>query len=182
MITYPELPAGFSCRTEGANFIKVWDQARAGRLMPKRSDIKLSSLRSLTASTAFMDYKSPSEVLYGVTGSTICERLGFDPAGHNILDHNPRGHRKEIGRLWQAIVEKPCGAIMTAKSNYGSQHASEVDLLYLPLEGNKGEKMLIGFYMYSGKPSFDRKKERPVKASLIKDSFHFIDTGAGTPD
>lgn len=181
MIVYPELPAAYGALSDVADFIKIWDQARAGRLIPKRADLTLTKLRSLAANTAFVGYKNPRQVDYLQTGTHICDRIGFDPTGQNLLDFVPMLKRGKTSRLLRAMVETPCGSIMTVKNRYKYKKTSEFTLLFLPVEGNQGEQIIAGFYSYADKLRPSTSKDKRQNISIKARSLHLIDIGVGVP-
>lgn len=102
--------------------------------------------------------------------------------GINSFDLTTPCMRENSAMLYEAVLDHPCGAVLTENivNKQGKQRC--VHSLYLPLADNTGNaKYIVGCSVYRRKPCYDNTNERLVPAHENVLDVEFLDIGAGKP-
>lgn len=168
---------------ETIRFAEAWSRWRGGRMLPRRSDMRLPEIKHLLPLVSLLEVRGPTDVVFRVAGSRMRDYLGMDLTGCNYIDLAPEPFRPI--RTWrvQQEVTWPCGALFIYPHRYPSGYVAPAEVVSLPVDdGRPGRPpMLLSLVT----PMTNRLEDPPEPGKRevqFAVEFAFIDLGAGIPD
>ena len=168
---------------ETLRFAEAWSRWRGGRMLPRRSDMRLAEIKQLLPLVSLLEVRSPTDVVFRVAGSRLRDYLGADLTGNNYVELAPESFRPiRIWRLQQQITW-PCGTLFIYPHRFPSGHVAPAEVISLPVEDGRAGKppMLLSVVT----PLTERSEDPPAPGQrqvYFAAEFAFIDLGAGIPD
>jgi hypothetical protein len=96
--------------TANRQFAEQWRRWRGDRLLPRRGDIELGSIRRLLGSVMLFEVQAPETVLVKVAGTALREHYGYELTGKNYVElAPPERQATRRFRMWQSVT-RPCGS------------------------------------------------------------------------
>lgn len=170
---------------DSAAFVQAWDRWRGDRLLPRRSDFDLGSIKRLLPRVVLLEARSHTEVVFRLAGTWITRVLGAELTGRNYLELGDPAERKQRTDMLFAEIEQPCGAVMIYPVMYATGRAAPVEVISVPVAADKPGDLPLVFALLTEltsntfaeplAPEFAR--ELPTGRQL-----RFFDIGAGTPN
>jgi len=110
-----------------------WDQLRAGRRAPKRTEINPASIAEILPQTMLLECNSLDNYRFRIAGTKLCEYFGMELRGHNFLELWQSFDRKILQEKLQTVTKHCRTTVFSVQSrnSYGEIICSE--LLMLPL-------------------------------------------------
>ncbi len=163
---------------------KYWESLprSAGTVLPARRELRPTDLRDVIPRLSLLKRQHRYQVNVSMirTGYNTSWRSPF--VGINSFDLTTPSMRENSAKLYEAVLDQPCGALMTENilSKSGKQRC--VHSLYLPLADRSGQaRYIVGCSAYQHKPCFENTNERLVPAHDQVLDVEFLDIGAGQP-
>jgi hypothetical protein len=124
-----------------------WDERRAGRLAPERSDIEPSAIRGVLADTFIIGFDPTMGHRVRVAGTRVCALFGREIKGEGFLDLFWRGARDEMRDLIAIVTHDSMGVVASARELAASGCGPTLELLVLPLRfhGRTDARVLGGY-------------------------------------
>jgi hypothetical protein len=188
----PRLPrvtadASFLARlreTDNIAFAEQWQRWRGDRLLPRRVELDLSSIRRLLGSVMLFELHSEDVALVKVAGTALREHYGYELTGKNYVELAPPARRAtRCFRMWQSVV-RPCGSRLIREHKVPSGRVTHAEVVTLPLEADRNDAPRL---LLTHVAPFTVLYEGGGQAQLpgtfdIAEDFVFLDIGAGVPD
>jgi hypothetical protein len=179
------VPAFLSQIKEPVNreFANLWLHWRGERLLPRRADVDLNSMRRLLPLVLLIEYHSPDEARIKVAGSRLRDYLGYELTGANYVDlAEPERRPIRRYRNWE-IVTRPCGSRLIYDHRMQSGQVMPAEVVSLPLDPDLpgGPRLTLANIA----PLSRRTEilEPPMDRRIaVAEEFTFLDIGAGVPD
>ncbi|MEO0809634.1 MAG: PAS domain-containing protein [Pseudomonadota bacterium] len=115
-----------------------WDQLRAGRLAPTRTEIDPASIATILPQTLLLECRPPANYRFRIAGTKLCEYLGIELRGDNFLDLWQPHDRIDVQDKLQAIAVSG-GAVTFNIHSYTTRGESIYsEVLLLPLSQTNG--------------------------------------------
>lgn len=114
-----------------------WDNCRAGRLAPERSDIEPGAIRSVLCDTFILTFDRKAGHPFRLAGTRLCAVMGCELKGEPFAELWRDGSRKEIESLLKTIAEETVGLVASVSGETENGHTLDLELLLLPL-GHRG--------------------------------------------
>lgn len=177
----PELPA-FARLDRVTEFLQAWHGWRAGALLPRRSQVRLTDFPEMMRGTMLMDVHGPECMTFRYAGSLYQEMYGFDFTGLNYLDITAAEFRHiRAKRLW-GVVAQPAAAVWTtpAVQDVGFVGASLPILADDPSHPPKIMQVLVPLrdLHHISRDEWAKPRDKVI----FSDRFRYVDIGAGKPD
>ncbi|WP_068085469.1 PAS domain-containing protein [Polycladidibacter stylochi] len=115
-----------------------WDQVRADRQAPYRSDIHPSSIKPVLGDTFIIELKKNGDYLFRLAGTRICTLYARELKGFNFLNLWNQKDNATVKTVLNAITEETAAAVITFTGKTKYNDSIQIELLLLPLKV-KGE-------------------------------------------
>ncbi len=109
-----------------------WNELRAGRLAPKRLEIEPSRIGSILAETFMLERESATSYRYRLAGTRLCEVLGSELRGTNLLDGWSGPDRAALAGHLTATCEQGAVTLLTLEAGEGARRV-QLEAIWLPL-------------------------------------------------
>jgi hypothetical protein len=109
-----------------------WNELRAGRLAPKRLEIEPSRIGSILAETFMLERESASSYRFRLAGTRLCEVLGSELRGTNLLDGWSGSDRAALAGHLTATCEQGAVTLLTLEAGEGARRV-QMEAVFLPL-------------------------------------------------
>ncbi len=109
-----------------------WNELRAGRLAPKRLEIEPSRIGSVLAETFMLERESSSSYRFRLAGTRLCEVLGSELRGTNLLDGWSGADRATLAGHLTATCEQGAVTVLTLEAGDGTRRI-QLEAVLLPL-------------------------------------------------
>lgn len=121
-----------------------WDQLRAGRPAPDRTEIDPRAIAPILGDTFILETDRSGSLVYRLAGSRACTLFARELKGAGFLDAFTTEARKTVIRTLGDALAAPSGMLMslTATSTAGRSVALEVVLLPLVHRGRLGARLI----------------------------------------
>lgn len=167
---------------ESTHLLEQWSAWRGERLLPRRSDIDLASIKKYLSGVSLVEVRGPEQVIFKVAGGGFRDYLGFELTGRNYLDLVDPARRAEIALGVQLVIGKPCGIFYVTPHRFPSGAIVPVEVMSLPIEADRpgGPRLILS----SNEPLIRRQEDVRVAQEqplAHPTSYNFIDIGAGLP-
>lgn len=153
-----------------------------GSFLPTRHELIPTDLRDVIPRLSLLKRQHRYQVNVSMirTGYNTSWRSPF--VGMNSFDLTAPSMRENSAKLYEAVLDQPCGALMTENilGKNGKQRC--VHSLYLPLTDRDGQaRYIVGCSAYLHKACYENTNERLVPAHEEVLNVEFLDIGAGQP-
>lgn len=166
---------------ESRRFADYWNSLPRQGQVPVRGDFDPTAIKDLLPGIALFEVRSPDAVIVRLAGTKMVETLGQEVTGRNYLDLWSVAARPEVGKVLAAMVEQPCGLIVTMSNRTESGSEIRNVSVGFPLWNRTGELNLLVFQAnnFEIPDLHDASSDQIVEMSIIRRAF--IDIGAGRP-
>lgn len=118
---------------------QYWDDLRAGRIAPYRSEVDPRAIAPLLDSTFILEHLRDGATRFRLAGTKFCDSFGMELRGMSALALWQGDCRTRMRSLLNRLVEEPCiGHVACAVETRGGL-MFESEFLFLPLRGDTGE-------------------------------------------
>ena len=149
-----------------------WDERRAGRLAPERSDIEPSAIRGVLADTFIIGFDPTMGHPFRVAGTRVCALFGREIKGEGFLDLFWHGARDEMRDLIAIVTHDSIGVAASASELAASGRGPALELLVLPLRCHgRTDARLLGALIPSGPADW---LGRRVLSDLVPGYYRFL--------
>lgn len=159
-----------------------WEGLRAGRLLPRRSDVDPARMIPILSRIYILEAHAPGDIRFRLTGTDYVRLLGFEATGRNLIELTPAEERR--GRAWGIwrTAELPCAVWFTRLMSFASGRTDTAQSLMLPLDSDRpgAPRQLIAITVLSDAKSWEGRLNAPLMGPSL--DFGFLDIGAGVPD
>jgi len=160
---------------------EFWNKAREENLIPTTTQIDPASIPHLLKDIAIFDVLNNTEVLYRLAGTSVAERMGFDPTGENVIEMISPDNREFVSGLFEAIINQPAGLLVEYENVYQRGKRTVVESLYLPLGKTEGTspRILTTHLQRETIAYAEAQSSNSIATEITK--VVWIDIGAGVP-
>ncbi len=116
-----------------------WDQLRAGRLMPLRSEIDPRSIENGLEYAFLVERTQPGHVRLRVAGMHLCDLMSMEVRGMPLRAFLQVGSRALFTSRLERVFETPEIQLHHLISDDQGQSALNAQMLILPLKGDNGQ-------------------------------------------
>lgn len=114
--------------------LDYWHSLRApGEWIPERDRLDPTEISNLLAHIHLMEWRSPSDLRYRLSGTEEVARLGNDPKGRNYLDAVDRQAGTYLSAYFFQIMRHPAGLHMETEETYSTGAMRRTRFIALPL-------------------------------------------------
>jgi hypothetical protein len=110
-----------------------WNQARAGRLAPRRLEIEPSRIAGILPETFMLERGEAGAYPFRLAGTRLCEMFGWELRGTDFLDGWSAPDRSVLARQLTSVCEQGAVCVLTLDAGAGSNQHVELEALLLPL-------------------------------------------------
>jgi hypothetical protein len=169
---------------EAANkeFVAAWLRWRGEKLLPRRADVDLGSIRRLLGSVILFELRTPDTVMVKVAGTQLREHYGFELTGTNYVELAPQAQRPTRQyRMWQS-VSRPCGSRLVREHRVQTGRVTLAEVVSVPLDGDRpaAPRMLLA-HVRPYTVRYESGQPADESTFVIAGEFTFLDIGAGVP-
>jgi hypothetical protein len=167
---------------ENLQLIERWSAWRGERLLPRRSEIDLGSIKHILPDVSLIEVRSPDEAVFRVAGSSFRDFAGFEVTGHNYIALLEPRRREAVASTIQLVVGRPVGVLYSMRHRFPSGAVIPIEVMSLPIEADKpgGARLIL-----SSNILLMSRREEPEAAPDRRlphpGTYDFIDIGAGIP-
>jgi hypothetical protein len=162
--------------------LRAWDAWRGTRLLPRRQDMILADLTAILSRVVLFDFLDADRIIFRVAGTALCDVVGRELRGCNLLDFAAPEGRGLRARRMQHIVARPCGAVISGERRSASGMKFRTEALSLPIVPARPDAamQIIGVISLElGQPRPSRVS--PGEIGVLPEAYRFLDIGAGLP-
>ena len=117
--------------------LSYWESLRAGRIAPMRSELDPREITGVLEHTFVLEYNDPLDVRFRLAGMKLCEMMGMELRGMPARALIDLGHRDELSRIIEDIVNNPKIVELQLQSNAESGVVT-ARMLMLPMQDQHG--------------------------------------------
>lgn len=165
-------------------FLSAWDDWRGDNTVPNRSNVKLNDISSFMSHTMLLDMVSPSEIICRYIGSIFMDIYAKDFTGQNYLDLTESQFREMRSKRLSAVVNQPCVAAWTTKTDMGggqTAHSVGLSLPIIPTVKDAPMQLMQTLVFSVPVPRSEYGKPTRFQHLEFSNRFETIDIGAGHP-
>ena len=136
---------------------RYWNELRAGRAAPYRSELDPRAISPLLESTFILEHPRAGAPRFRLAGTKLCEQFGMELRGMSALALWHGECRTRVKKLLGEVVGAPRIGHISCTVETRSNHHFEAEFLYLPLRSDLGEMTRIvgcGHYMAPAEAEF----------------------------
>lgn len=136
---------------------RYWNNLRAGRAAPYRSELDPRAISHLLESTFILEHPRGGTPRFRLAGTKLCEQFGMELRGMSALSLWQGDCRKQVKELLDEVVATPRIGHVSCTVETRSNHKFDAEFLYLPLRSDLGEMSRIvgcGYYMAPAEAEF----------------------------
>ena len=117
-----------------------WEQIRAGRLAPDRSDVAPAEVSDLLPCAFILERVGEGEVRFRLAGDGVSGLVGMTLNGMSVLSIWDDASRMRISQLIEGVVSAPATAIVNSRARRrGNIEGAVVEFSFLPLRSEGGD-------------------------------------------
>lgn len=117
-----------------------WEALRAGRLMPKRSDIDPRGLELALENSFILERIAAGIARLRVAGSHLNDLMGMEVRGMPLTTFFAPTHRKQVADALEDVFQRPASCTLTLTAASGVARPDlEAKVLLLPLKSDFGD-------------------------------------------
>lgn len=167
-------------QTEGAaRFFDYWSRLPKEGLVPDRSAFSPAKIADLMRAVTILEIWSRALIEIRLAGTAVCDVMGFDPTGRNMLELQLPSVRERYLRLLEEQVGRPCGRRNLLKARQADGTILRAEVVTLPMHhAVSGHDMILSYFSALEIVGFGEN----VYQILAYEQTQWIDIGAGTPD
>lgn len=113
---------------------QYWDEVRRGRIAPNRFEIEPSDISSLLADTFIIDCSGASSYRFRLAGTQICEHLGRELRGTDLLDLWGNDDRDALESLLYGVVQDASVGVARFDAIADTSRRAQFELTAMPLQ------------------------------------------------
>jgi len=110
-----------------------WDDVRGGRKAPQRFEIEPSNIAALLAETFIIDCSRTASFRFRLAGTRICEYLGRELRGADLLDFWQGDDREAVEGLLHGIVMDGSAGVVSFDAIAETGRHARFEMTLLPL-------------------------------------------------
>lgn len=162
-------------------FIAAWHGWRAGRLVPRRADMRIADIKDLLPMIAVLEIGPAEEIRYRLAGTGLREYFGFDLTGRSYRDViSQEQWPVRLHRMRQNAAH-PCGGVAFYAIPQKSGDAVAAEAVGLPVEAGGGQPPQVIMHVGLAIRVRDAMIGADTDRARLPDRFSFFDIGAGVP-
>lgn len=151
-------------------------------LLPARRDLLPTDLNEMLPRLSLLKRHQRYQVHVSMIGTENNAAWRSPFIGINSFDLTAPSMRENSAKLYEAVLEQPCAALMTENIVARTGRMRCVHSLYLPMADRHGKaNYIVGCSAYRSKPCYKSTNERLMPAQDHVIDVKFIDLGAGLP-
>jgi hypothetical protein len=169
-----------SLHTDGAvRFFNYWDSLPKDGLVPDPRDFSPADIPDLMRAVTILDIRSRALIEMRLAGTAVCDVMGFDPTGRNVLELQPPEVRERYLRLLEEQVGRPCGRRNILRARQADGTVLRVEAITLPMRhATCGRDLILSYFSTMDLVGFGESSYQ----ILAYEDTQWIDIGAGAPD
>jgi len=174
-----------SATTAFGDVLDYWRSLQAGNIsaLPRRASFDPKQLDSKFAKLSLMRRTGRYDVLAGLVSRDVADMWRRPVGGINAFDLACPEMRENIALFYEAVLDQPCGALVSERCLDHSQSPQSVQSLYLPMSDRDGQPCYVVGITVAGTPGFRSSlKDQLVLSHCQMTSMTFVDLGHGVPD
>lgn len=155
---------------------------RGSRCIPSRFSMLPTDLADITPRLSLLKRESRYQVNVSKVGTSHNTAWQSPLVGMNSFDLIPPNMRENMAKLYAAVLDHPCGVVLTEQYTARSGAYRKVYSLYLPMtDKNDHPHYIIGCSAYEKISEIQPINDRLLPAHEQVTSVEFLDIGAGIP-
>ena len=115
-----------------------WNAARNGRPLPSRREIDPAQLRTVLPHIMVLQRVFPSDVIFRLAGTAICQAFGRELRDHSVLSLWDGRHRGLIASALSSSLERGSPLLLQFRAHALGQPPLNGEWLMLPLLDDRG--------------------------------------------
>jgi hypothetical protein len=167
-------------RTDGARrFFSYWDGLPKTDLVPDRQSFNPARIGDLMRAVTILEIWSRARIDMRLAGTAVCEAMGFDPTGLNMLELQAPEGRETYLRLIETQCGQPCGRRNMLRARHADGTIVLAEVVSLPMRhARSGHDMILSYFCSVETVGFGEHSYQIID----RHDTHWIDIGAGVPD
>lgn len=127
------------------DLFRYWEQQRAGRAMPKRSDLDPAGLRTLLPYLTLIDHPD-GQFRYRLVGTIVAQDLGRDLTGSFVGSYvSPPEYAAALMAIYERVFATACPVFTTGEYRSASRAIHTSSRLILPLSDDGESVNMVVF-------------------------------------
>ena len=110
-----------------------WNKVRDGRFAPNRFEIEPVMISDLLPDVFILECGNSSTYRFRLAGTRLCEALGHELRGRNLLDYWNADDREAVRNLLHNVAKDGAGAVMEFTCRNGDREYAAFEMVVLPL-------------------------------------------------
>lgn len=163
-------------------FFDCYQISRAENGIGIQADLPMRSFAPLMANIVLMEAVTPTEIFYRIVGQNVIDRMGFNPSGLNLMDLMAPAFAAHLPKLYQIIMNHPCGYYAVYENEYGSGRTMITETLVLPMRKTATDpaNMTLALHCHVGVTGTSQSHGETTLATRLERGA-LIDIGLGIP-
>lgn len=162
-------------------FFEAWSNARIGKNLPQRSDIRLQDFYKFAPNTVIFEQRGARDIRLRLVGNDVSDRTSLTKQSSNLFDLFDEAGAVYASEFWSALFNVPCGGLTEYSMIYQTGCHKPATTLALPIAGQNGEHFMLGLNQVG--PAYRQSERRAtVLAGSDFTENRYIDVGFGTPE
>ncbi|WP_259993255.1 PAS domain-containing protein [Sulfitobacter sp. S190] len=116
-----------------------WDTLRAGRLMPKRSEIDPRGIETALEHAFILERITIGVARMRIAGSHLADLMGMEVRGMPLTSLFDTTVRRDVGGLLEEVFQTPCRVDLTLSCPTLIDTQAEARMILLPLKSDMGD-------------------------------------------
>lgn len=151
-------------------------------LLPTRQNLLPTDLHEMMPRLSLLKRHQRYQVHVTMIGTASNDSWRSPFIGMNSFDLTAPSMRENSAKLYAAVLDQPCAAVITENITTKSGKRRCVHSLYLPMTDHGGDaNYIVGCSVYRRKPCYSSTNDRLVPAHDHVMDVEFLDLGAGLP-
>ncbi|MBO6505627.1 MAG: PAS domain-containing protein [Kordiimonadaceae bacterium] len=151
--------------------------------IPARQNLLPTDLHDVLPRLSLLKRQQRYQVNVSMIGTANNASWRSPIIGMNAFDLTAPAMRENSAKLYAAILDQPCAAIMKENITSKSGKVRCIQSLYLPMTDRDGKSSyIVGCSSYRRKPCYSNTNDRLMPAHSHVIDVEFIDIGRGLPD
>ena len=110
-----------------------WNDVRDGRFAPNRFEIEPVMISDLLPDVFILERGDSSSYRFRLAGTRLCEALGHELRGRNLLDYWNAEDLEAVRNLLHNVAKDGAGAVMEFTCANGDREQAAFEMIVLPL-------------------------------------------------
>ncbi len=160
---------------------EFWNKAHKQNLIPTTTQFDPTNIPHLLKNISIFSFLNRTKIHYHFAGTSLTERMGFDPTGENVIEMISPDNREFVSGLFEAIINQPVGLLVEYENVYQRGKRTVVESLYLPLGKTEGTSpRILTTHLQRETIAYEETQPSNSIATEIT-KVVWIDIGAGVP-